>query len=104
MTEGYKIDLYMDLNQKKGKILLYDYLLEYAKENDLLRANVFKSIAGYEKKGKIEEESFIELGKNLPIIVSLILKKEEKEKFFSFLKEQGLNLFYAISSVETGLS
>ena len=55
MKEGFCLNIYMNLKQKHGKILLYEWLLNWAKQQHAFSATVYKAIAGYQKEGKIQE-------------------------------------------------
>lgn len=49
-----------ELHKHEG-MLMYEWLLEYAKNQGLQGGSVFRAIAGYGKHGLIHEEHFFEL-------------------------------------------
>lgn len=102
MNEGFNVNIYTFLNQKMDHTLLYEYLLKWGKSNQVFSVNVFKAIGGFEKKGHIKEEHFIELGADMPILISFILDKSQKDQLISFLKKEKIALFYTVSTVSCG--
>lgn len=99
MKEGVCLNLYMDLNQKHHGVLLYEWILTTVKKEKFLGATVFKAIAGCGKSGKIKEEHFVELGGKVPVMVSLVVTKEQKTLFLSLLDEEKINLFFTESII-----
>jgi len=102
MNESFTVNIYTSLNQKINHSLLYEHLLKWAKDNQVFSVNVFKAIAGFEKKGHIKEEHFIDMGTDVPIMISFILEKSHKDQLISFLKKEKKALFYTISTVSCG--
>ncbi len=96
------ISLYTYENQKHKGILLYEWLLKFAKKHNISGGNVFRAIAGYGHLGKIKEEHFFELASDVPIKISFIMEKEKLDSFLKSLKDEKIDLFYTISQVEYG--
>ena len=96
------LKIYTYEKQKHKGILLYEWLFKLAKKNNIAGGNVFRAIAGYGHFGKIQEEHFFELASEVPIKISFIMKKEKVTSFLKLIKEEKINLFYAISEVEYG--
>jgi PII-like signaling protein len=96
--------LYVNELQKHHGILLYEWLLETAKTCGISEGIAQRSIAGYRKKGEIQETHFFELGSNVPVEVTFYVKKEALFSFFQHIKNENLSIPYALSEVETGLT
>lgn len=100
--KGICLRLHMVEFQKHEGILLYEWLLEFAKKEGLEGAYAFRSIAGYGHEGKMLEEHFFELGSNLPVQVVFVSDGEKIHQFIAKLKNENLELFYTLTEVELG--
>ncbi len=96
------LNFYIYELQKHYGILLFEWLLEFARKNEIPRGIATKGIAGY-SNNLMSEEHFFELASDVPVTVTFILSKEESEKLLSLLKEEKISLFYTISEVESGI-
>lgn len=100
--KGLSLRLYSyEKKQHKG-ILLYEWILEHAKQQQIHGASVLKGIAGYGRHGIMHEEHFFELGNDAPIQIELIVDEKQADAFLMLLKKEGLNLFYTKTLVEQG--
>ena len=100
---GFQVKLYMHENSKHKGILLYEWLLEKAKEMHIHGGSVFRAIAGFGRHATIHEEHFFELASNTPLEVVFVLAKEECDLFMSMLENEHLNIFFVKVPVEFGL-
>ena len=57
---GYQLKFYIHENRKHRGILLYEWLIEKAKEMGIHGGSVFRAIAGFGRHGIIHEEHFFE--------------------------------------------
>ncbi|CUI16835.1 conserved hypothetical protein [Candidatus Protochlamydia naegleriophila] len=100
---GYQLKFYMHENRKHRGILLYEWLIEKAKEMGIHGGSVFRAIAGFGRHGIIHEEHFFELASNIPVETVFILTEEECSNFISILKSEKLNIFFVKIPVEFGV-
>ncbi|WP_068466388.1 DUF190 domain-containing protein [Candidatus Protochlamydia phocaeensis] len=91
---GFQLKFYTQEHTKHGRILLYEWLLEKAKEMGIHGGSVFRAIAGFGRHGIIHEEHFFELASNVPVEIVFILSKEECDNFLSLLSKEKLNIFF----------
>lgn len=98
--KGFCIRFYLRENKKKDGILLYEWLIEKAKEIGIEGGSVFKAISALGHDKVIREENFFELGANVSVEVMFVLPEEEKNNLFEIMKNEALDIFYVISSVE----
>lgn len=98
--KGVCLQFYMNEVQKHEKILLYEWILEQARKNNIRGATVFRAIAGYGGKGVFYEESFFELGSKVPIEVRFLVSKEESDFLLELIKKEKICLFYSIMEAE----
>lgn len=67
---------------KVGSKLLYQYLVEQAKEKGISGATVFRGIMGYGSSSKIHSSRFWELTEKLPVIVELVDETQKLQEFY----------------------
>lgn len=101
--KGVCLRFYTYENQKHGTMLLFEWLLEFAKKNKIPGGSAFRGIAGYGRHGILHEEHFFELASNVPIEVVFVMSLQEAESFLDLLRKEALHLFYAKTPVEYGV-
>ena len=94
------LKLYIYEHQKQYGEPLYDWLLVKAKEFSVYNAVVYKGIAGYGKDKKVHEETFFELGADLPLKISFIFEPESAIEFLDLIIKENINLFYTSKEIE----
>jgi len=100
---GFQLKFYMQENRKHHGILLYEWLIEKAKEMKIHGGSVFRAIAGFGRHGIIHEEHFFENSSNISLETTFILTEEECSNFISMLKNENLNIFFVKIPVEFGI-
>jgi PII-like signaling protein len=75
-----------------GSKLLYQYLVEQAKEKGVSGATVFRGIMGYGTSSKIHSSRFWELTEKLPVVIEFVDKTEKLEQFYAEIEEELLNM------------
>lgn len=73
---------------KIGTKLLYQYLVEKAKEKGISGATVFRGIMGYGTSSKIHSSRFWELTEKLPVIVELVDETAKLEEFYRDIEDE----------------
>lgn len=71
-----------------GSKLLYEYIVELARESGISGATVYRGIMGYGASSKIHSSKFWELTEKLPVVIELVDKTEMLEAFFKGIKEE----------------
>ena len=99
---GMCLTLYTHELTKHHGILLYEWILEWAKKQKVPGGSAFRSIAGYGKHGILHEEHFYELPANACIAVKFFLKQEDVQRFLQMFKDEKISVFYSLSQVEFG--
>lgn len=100
--KAYCLKFYTYEFQKQYGILLHEWLMEFAKKNEIPRGFVDRGITGYGNNHSLQENLF-ESSSDIPVSVSFILSKDKMDKFLSTLKEEKINLFYTFSEVDYGV-
>ena len=65
-----------------GSKLLYQHIVELAREKGISGATVFRGIMGYGSSSKITSSKFWELTEKLPVIIELVDLTERLQQFF----------------------
>ncbi len=101
--KGIQLKLYTHEHRKHKGILLYEWLLNRARELELHGGSAFRALAGFGRDGVIEEEHFFELASNVPVEVVFILTQEECDSFLDLLRNEKLNILFVKIPVEFGV-
>jgi len=96
------LKFYVSEKQRHDGKMLYEWLLEEAKRQDIPGGSVFRAIAGYGRHGHLHEETFFELAGELPVQVEFILDSRLAEHLLNSLRAHKLDLFFVRYAVETG--
>jgi PII-like signaling protein len=100
--KGKNLKFYLYDNEKFKNILLYEWILELAKNEGFEGGFVTRGLAGFGHSKKIHEEHFYELGSIVPCEVQFTLSDEEATRFLNLIKSHKLNIFYTSSEIEYG--
>lgn len=101
--KGVCLKFYTYELQKHQDILLYEWLLEFAKDNGIDGGSVFRAIAGFGRHGVMHQQHFFELAANVPVEVNFFLQEEEAIRFLGLLKNEKIDIFYTKSNIEYGI-
>jgi len=102
-TEGLQLCFYAHLRARHDGMLLSEWLLETAKRHGLGGGSVFRATAGFGRHGVLHEEAFFELADNLPVKVEFLLRPEQAEAFLELVREAGVHVVYATSTIRFGI-
>ena len=75
-----------------GSKLLYQYLVEQAKEKGISGATVFRGIMGYGSSSRIHSSRFWELTEKLPVIVELVDETQKLKEFYKDIEAELLSM------------
>jgi PII-like signaling protein len=84
---------YVHQPRKHGKVLLFEWLLERAKELGIHGGSAFFAMAGYGRHGVIHEQRFFELAEVLPVMVEFIVTAEEADKLLGLVRAEKIHTF-----------
>ena len=103
LTEGVYLRFFTHENRRHGGMLLYDWLLAEAKKLGLPGGTAFRSIAGYGRHGVTHEAHFLELAGQETVRVDLVVTREAAGEMLARVREENLQMFYAILPAEFGV-
>ncbi len=93
--KGTHLRFYTYENRRHGSALLYEWLLERAKELGVHGGSAFRAIAGFGRHGRLHEQHFFELAGDVPVLVEFILGEREADALLEILRREQVHLFYA---------
>ncbi len=96
------LKFYFTEKQRHNGVPLHEWLLEEAKRLEVPGGSAFRAIAGFGRGGHLHEETFFELGGELPVQVEFILEAGLADRFLSILREFSLDVMYVRYPVEAG--
>ncbi|GAB4114963.1 MAG: DUF190 domain-containing protein [Sideroxydans sp.] len=83
---------------------LYEWVLEYARAQGVPGGSVFRAVAGFGRHGQLHEETFFELGGELPLQVEFVLDSAQADSLLATLRAEKIKLPYVRYAVEAGLT
>jgi PII-like signaling protein len=98
--KGTHLRLYTYENRRHGSELLYEWLLERARQLGVHGGSAFRAIAGFGRHGKFHEQHFFELAGDVPVLVEFILGEAEADTLIAELQREKIHLFYARVATE----
>lgn len=102
--QGICLKLFVSESRLHNGILLYEWLLEQAKEMGILGGTAVRAMAGFGRHGRLHEETFFELAGELPVEIEFLVSEQQAERLLGLLKAENLRLFYARTPAEYGIT
>lgn len=102
--QGTYLKFYVHENRRHRGKLVFEWLLNEAKELGIHGGSAFRAIAGFGRHGVIVEQRFFELTDELPVEVAFMVSDEDADRFVARLQEEkDLSLFYIRMPAEYGV-
>ncbi len=86
------LKIYASTTDRVKSKVMYQYIIELAREKGISGATVYRGIMGFGKSSKISSSKFWELTEKLPVTIELIDKTEILEDFYTLIEEDLLNM------------
>ena len=99
---GTLLRFYVHENRRHHHVLLYDWLLEQARQMGINGGSAFRAIAGFGRHGVLHEEHFFELAGEMTVQVELAVSDDEAEQMIARIREEGVAIFYVRIPIEFG--
>lgn len=100
---GYSLRFYMHENQKHHGVLLYEWLLEAARERGVHGGSAFKAIAGFGRHGQINAAHFFELAGEQAVLVEFLVDAAGADALLALVKQEKAPLFWARLAADFGV-
>ena len=95
---------YLHQPRKHGKVRLYDWLLERARDMGIHGGSAFFAVAGYGRHGVIHEQRYFELPEVLPVIVEFGVTPDEANKLLDLVRAEKIHTFCTRTPTEVVLT
>ena len=93
--KGIHLRFYTYENRKHGGQLVYEWLLEFAKQQGIHGGSAFRALAGFGRHGHLHEQHFFELAGDVPVLVEFIVAEAEADGLIAALRKENVELFCA---------
>jgi PII-like signaling protein len=100
--KGIHLRFYTYENRKHDGMLLYEWLLEYARKEGIHGGSAFRAMAGFGRHGRLHEQHFFELAGEVPVLVEFLVDAEHADRLLADLRAQRLDVFYSRIASEFG--
>lgn len=102
--QGIYIKFYLTEGQRHDSKLLYEWILEKAKQLGLPGGSVYRAVAGFGRHGHLHSDTFFELSGELPMQVEFVVSSAHADKLIVALNDEKIKLLYVSYSVEYGVT
>jgi uncharacterized protein len=82
------LKIYASTTDRIGSKLLYEYIVELARDHKISGVTVYRGIMGYGLSSNISTARFWELTEKLPVMIEIIDKTEVLEEFYLIAEPQ----------------
>ena len=100
--KGTFLKFYVYEQRKHKRELLYEWLLEKAKQIGIQGGSAFRAIAGYGRHGVLHEQRFFELSADLTVEVEFVVSDEQSKQLLEAIRQEGIHVVYAEVPAEFG--
>ena len=94
------VRFYVHHTRKHDMVMLFEWLLQRAKEMGIHGGSAFAAIAGFGRHGIIHEQRFFELAADLPIMVEFIVSPEEADRLIDMVRAEKIHTFCTKTALE----
>lgn len=85
------IRFYVHHTRRHGNALLFEWLLERAKDMGVHGGSAFQAVAGFGRHGVIHEQRFFELAADLPVVVEFIVSPQEGDQLIEMVRKEKIH-------------
>ncbi len=98
------LSFYISEKQHHSDMLLYEWLLEEARDMGVHGGSAFRAIAGFGRHGRMHEDTFFELAGELAVKVEFVLDDVTAERLIDKIRQLRLNVYYLKQRVDDGIA
>ncbi|MBI9089438.1 MAG: DUF190 domain-containing protein [Desulfobacterium sp.] len=98
LSKACLMRIYIGEDQKYGKRLLYEAIVEAARTRGMAGATVLRGVLGYAAEGKIRTFKVLCLSEDLPVVVEVV---DTEEKIREFTRAVGPMVQKGMATFET---
>ena len=91
--DAVALRFYVHQPRRHGKTLLFEWLLERAKQMGIHGGSAFLAVAGYGRHGVVHEQRFFETPDVLPVMVEFIVTADEADQLLELVRSERIHTF-----------
>jgi PII-like signaling protein len=95
MTDGSFLRFYVHENDKHGRVLLWQWLLQEANRLGIRGGSAFRAMAGFGSHHVVHQDHFFELAGTLTVEVEFIVTDDEAQRLLDLLRREKVRAFFA---------
>jgi PII-like signaling protein len=101
--QGYQLTFFTQQDRTHHTIPLAHWLLEEARNIGISGATLITAAEGFGHERKIHSAHFFDLA-DQPVEVTMAVSEADADRLFARLQEEGVNIFYAKTPIEFGMT
>jgi len=97
------LQLFVTESQRHHGKLVYEWLLDMAREMGVSGGSAFRALAGFGRHGR-HDAGFFELAGEVPVVVEFFVDEAMADRLLKAVSDAGLNLVFARLPAQTGVT
>jgi uncharacterized protein len=97
------LQLFVTESQRHHGKLVYEWLLDMAREMGVSGGSAFRALAGFGRHGR-HDAGFFELAGEVPVVVEFFVDEAMADRLLQSVSDAGLNLVFARLPAQTGVT
>jgi uncharacterized protein len=97
------LQLFVTESQRHHGKLVYQWLLDMAREMGVSGGSAFRALAGFGRHGR-HDAGFFELAGEVPVVVEFFVDEAMADRLLQAVSDAGLNLVFARLPAQTGVT
>ena len=97
------LQLFVTESQRHHGKLVYEWLLDMAREMGVSGGSAFRALAGFGRHGR-HDAGFFELAGEVPVVVEFFVDEAMADRLLQAVSDAGLNLVFARLPAQTGVT
>ncbi len=98
------LQCFVSESQRYHSKLVYEWLLDLAREQGFAGGTAFRAVAGFGRHGHHHDAGFFELAGDVPVVVEFYTDELAADRFLALIGDAGLKLVYAKLPAQTGVT
>ena len=103
LQQGVQLSFYCHTRERHDGVLLYEWLLEHAKQQGIGGGSAFRAISGFGRHGVLRQEQFFELADDLSVRVEFLLTEAQAQLLLETVRAANVDAVYAMASASFGI-
>ena len=97
------LQVFVTESQRHHGKLVYQWLLDMAREMGVSGGSAFRALAGFGRHGR-HDAGFFELAGEVPVVVEFFVDEAMADRLLQSVSDAGLNLVFARLPAQTGVT